>query len=236
MAKDKCPECPPKGAPAWMVTYGDMMTLLLTFFVLIVSFSQTEIIKFKAAIASVQEGLGFMPQHAGVLPDIKLEQNVEKAQIVQEMIEELSESLGQTETMEMVEVYTTPTGVQIVISDPLLFESGRADLRDRFKTILDEVSRIIAPMEFSDIRVEGHTDNVPINTTFFPSNWELSAARALAVTKYMAFEGGVDPAKLSAIGYGEYRPRDTNETAEGRARNRRVEIFLEHASEEETNF
>jgi chemotaxis protein MotB len=219
-----------------MVTYGDMMTLLLTFFVLIVSFSQTEIIKFRAAINSIQEGLGFMPEQAGVMPDIKLDTEVERAQIVQEMIEELSESLGETETLDMVEVYTTPTGIQIVISDPLLFESGRAELRDRFMTILDEVARIIEPMEFSEIRVEGHTDNVPINTTFFPSNWELSAARALAVTKYLAFEGGIEPSKLSAIGYGEYRPRDSNDTAEGRARNRRVEIFLEQAQENDQIF
>lgn len=228
MAKKKQEECPPPGAPAWMVTYGDMMTLLLTFFVLILSFSSIEKIKFKAAISSVQEGLGIWPESAGIMPQIVLYDNVERAEETEEVIDEIAEMMRQNEIAEDVEVYNTPEGIRLVISDPLLFRSGSAELSGSFQQLLGGIAETIRDKRFSDIRVEGHTDNVPIQTSQYPSNWELSTARALSVVKYFAFEQGFEPAQLSAVGYGEYRPRAGNETAEGRGKNRRVEIYLLH--------
>ncbi|HEB85054.1 MAG TPA: flagellar motor protein MotB [Bacteroidetes bacterium] len=229
MAKKKREECP-AGTPAWMVTYGDMMTLLLTFFVLIVSFSSVEQVKFKAAISSIQEGLGMWPENAGILPSIVMKEMAKRAQQQSEMVEDISEALEQIGMIESVEVYTTPSGVRLIISNNTLFESGQADLKPEFLSLLAEIAATIKAKPYSEVRVEGHTDNVPIHTSQFPSNWELSAARALAVTKYFVFRGGLDPKKLSAVGYGEYRPRATNATPNGRARNRRVEIYIEQYS------
>ena len=228
MAREKKQECPPPGAPAWVVTYGDMMSLLLTFFVLIVSFSSIEQVKFKAAISSIQDGLGIWPDNSGILTSIQLFQNqTQQAREAQEIVEELAEYLEQNDLTDLVEVYNTPAGVRLIISDPVLFESGGAIIKPDFARVLRGLSGVIGKREFSDIKVEGHTDNVPIKTDDYPSNWELSADRALNVVKYMAFEAGMDPAKLSAVGYGEYRPRASNDTPEGRGQNRRVEIFLE---------
>lgn len=236
MARAKKHECPPPGAPAWVVTYGDMMSLLLTFFVLIVSFSSIEQVKFKAAISSIQDGLGIWPDNSGILTSIQLFQNqTQRAQEAAEIVEEIAEFLEANEMQDKVEVYNTPAGVRLIISDPVLFESGRALIKTDFAQILRGLSKVIGKREFSDIKVEGHTDNLPISTNEYPSNWELSAARALSVVKYMAFEAGMDPAKLSAVGYGEYRPRASNDTPEGRGQNRRVEIFLELLKDSQEN-
>jgi len=210
----------------WVVTYGDLMSLLLTFFVLIVSFSSTERVKFKAAISSIQEGMGIWPESAGLMERIQLDAVTKQSLQSQEFIEQLSEIIEELDMKEAVEVYNTAEGLKIIISDPLLFESGYAIIQPRFKMLLGKISKLIKAMTFTEIRIEGHTDNVPINTTLFPSNWDLSAARALEATKYIAFQGGLPPEKLSAVGYGEYRPREDNATAGGRAKNRRVEIHL----------
>jgi len=221
-------ECPPEGAPAWMVTYGDMMTLLLTFFVLIVSFSSVEQVKFKAAISSIQEGLGIWPDNSGIMTKIMLSDQTESSQEAAEFIEEVAQLIKEQELFDMVEVYNTPAGVRLIVTDPGLFSSGLAEIKPDFRKLLGGLSDIIRDKSFDEIRVEGHTDNLPINTTAFPSNWELSGARALNVVKYLAFDEGFNPAQLSAVGYGEYRPRADNTTAEGRGKNRRVEIYLEH--------
>jgi chemotaxis protein MotB len=229
MAKNcKQEECPPEGAPAWMVTYGDMMTLLLTFFVLIVSFSSIEQVKFKAAISSIQEGLGIWPDNSGILTKIMLSDQTKESQDASELIEEVAEMIKEQQLFDMVEVYNTPAGVRLIITDPGLFQSGMADISTDFQRLLSGLSVIIRNKNFDEIRVEGHTDNMPINTPLFPTNWELSGARALNVVKYLAFQEGFDPAHLSAVGYGEYRPRADNTTVEGRGKNRRVEIYLEH--------
>ncbi|MFH0882738.1 MAG: flagellar motor protein MotB [bacterium] len=229
-------ENPPPGAPPWVVTYGDMMSLLLTFFVLIVSFSSTEQVKFKAAISSIQQGLGIWPSNAGLLPTIVLFQNqTEQAQEAAEIVEEVAAYLRETNIVNQVEIYNTPAGIRLIISDPLMFQTGKADIQPKFRSLLNKIAEIIKKREFTEIKVEGHTDNIPIRTDQFPSNWELSAARALNVVKVLAFDGGLDPAKLSGVGYGQYRPRATNNTPEGRSMNRRVEIWIEYREKLESS-
>jgi chemotaxis protein MotB len=229
-------ESPPLGAPIWMVTYGDMMSLLLTFFVLIVSFSSTEEVKFKTAISSIQRGLGIWPSNAGILPTIVLYQNqTERAQEAAEIVEEVAQYLQEMKIVDQVEIYNTPAGIRLIISDPLMFQTGKADIRPQFRSLLVKIADIIKKKQFTEIRVEGHTDNVPIRTDQFPSNWELSAARALNVVKVLAFDGGLDPGKMSGVGYGQYRPRATNSTPEGRAMNRRVEIWIEYREKPESS-
>ncbi len=228
MAKKKCPENE-RGAPAWMVTYGDMMTLLLAFFVLIVSFSSTEVVKFKAAMESVREGLGIWPSMNSPMPNVYLRNLEEQRQQTDAVIEEVEEMQQQDSALEFIEVYNTPQGVRLILSDSLLFNSGSSDLTPVFEGLLLRIGDMIQKRSFDVIRVEGHTDNVPINTPRFPSNWELSASRAVQVVKYLVEQANISPEKLSGSGYGEYRPRATNDSSPGRARNRRVEIFLEFA-------
>lgn len=113
--------------------------------------------------------------------------------------------------------------------DKILFDSGSAAVKKEGKLVLDRVGEIIGKTADKEIRVEGHTDNVPIGYTLvdkFPTNWELSTARATNVVRYLQESAGVDAAVLSASGYSEFRPVDSNETEEGRARNRRIEIVL----------
>ena len=106
------------------------------------------------------------------------------------------------------------------------FHSGSSDLTDSSYDILDQIVDIMGQYPAYSLRIEGHTDNIPIKTARFPSNWELSVARAVNVVKYFAEVGNIDPHRLSAVGYGESRPVVANDTASNRAKNRRVEILL----------
>jgi chemotaxis protein MotB len=112
--------------------------------------------------------------------------------------------------------------------DKILFDSGSADIKKNGKAVLDRVAEILGTITDKQIRIEGHTDNVPIGPVLaikFPTNWELSTARSTTVVRYLQ-EKGVDPRFLSATGYSEYRPVESNESDEGKAKNRRIEIVL----------
>lgn len=121
----------------------------------------------------------------------------------------------------------TSRGLVITMTNDILFDSGKAKLKRGAKSVLDKIAAVIkesAPDR--DIGVEGHTDNVPIKHSSWKSNWELSTSRATGVLHYIIDECGIEPQKLSAIGYGEFRPIDSNDTRSGRSRNRRVEIII----------
>lgn len=227
--KHKCPECPPPGAPAYMTTYGDMMTLLLTFFVLLLTFSSIQDIKFQKAISSLKGALGVLRADRGTYvhrPNVPLFEfrSGDMEFQINRVLEQLEEVLRQTGTHDKIKFDQSRDRIHFNISSPTLFDSGSADLKEDAFPILDEIAKVLRMVNF-EIRVEGHTDNVPISTVRFPSNWELSAARALSVVRYFV-ELDVPPERFQAIGYGEYRPIATNETPEGRSINRRVEIYV----------
>ncbi len=113
----------------------------------------------------------------------------------------------------------------VQMASSILFETGKASLSEEGKAALTELAGILATIPDRKFQIAGHTDNVPINSKKFPSNWELSSARAVNVVKYLQ-ENGVDPRNVSAAGYAEYRPSETNDTPEGKAANRRIEITL----------
>ncbi|MDI6704356.1 MAG: OmpA family protein [bacterium] len=117
---------------------------------------------------------------------------------------------------------------RLIISfiDRILFDSGSSEIKKEAHPALEKVAEIIKNYPNREVLIEGHTDNVPIHTKFFPSNWELSTSRATQVLRYLQWKYDISPRRLSAAGYGEYRPVDTNDTKEGRRRNRRVEIIL----------
>lgn len=213
----------------WVMTYADMMSLLLTFFVLIVSFSSLQESKFKQAAQSLQEAFGLMPHHESVIeftnpvyPD-RIEDSIE-SEVYYEM-QELEQVILESGIDQEVEIQLQENGVMFRIQSPFLFASGQAELLDDPRKVLDELSTLFRKFPYQ-VRIEGHTDSLPINSARYPSNWELSAARAVTVARY--FQGlGLPPDRIAATGYGEYHPIEVNETAAGRRKNRRVEIFLQ---------
>jgi chemotaxis protein MotB len=211
------------------MTYADMMSLLLTFFVLIVSFSSLQQSKFKQAAQSLQEAFGLLDHpdaaiefKSPVYPDrVNEDQN---ADVYYEM-QELEQVILETGLDREVEIQLQENGVMFRIQAPFLFGSGMAELREEPRKVLGELSGLFRKFPYL-IRIEGHTDSIPINSEKFPSNWELSSARAVTVARY--FQGlGLPPERIAATGYGEYHPIAANETAAGREKNRRVEIFLQ---------
>ncbi|MCD4651598.1 MAG: OmpA family protein [Candidatus Cloacimonetes bacterium] len=226
----KCPECPPVGAPSYMLTYGDMMTLLVTFFVLLISYSNMNEIKFSKAMASLKGAMGVLKADAGAkirrqnIPMYEWKNNNELQYKIERVLQQLQDITDQTGTHEMVRVEQDAERIHFSIANPMLFELGAADLKTEAKEILEQISSILELTPYT-IRVEGHTDNIPIKTTRFPSNWELSASRAIAVVRFFA-DTGIDPGRFEAIGYSKNRPIATNQTSLGRAQNRRVEIYV----------
>jgi flagellar motor protein MotB len=124
-----------------------------------------------------------------------------------------------------VTVHTEPQGVVITVEEQLLFQPGQAVLDKRAQAVLDQLAQWLIT-QTGDIRVEGHTDNTPIETAQYPSNWELSSARALAIVQHLVHQSSLTPQRLSAVGYGEHRPVADNSTIEGKRKNRRVDIVL----------
>jgi chemotaxis protein MotB len=125
-------------------------------------------------------------------------------------------------------------GLLVRFMDDVLFDSGKADLTPKAREIINKVAEIIRTND-KNVRIEGHTDNVPINTSRFPSNWELSTTRAVNVVKYLIEENGIEAKRLSASGYSDQHPVDDNSTKEGRQKNRRVDMVILRAEKNETN-
>ncbi|HEY9062596.1 MAG TPA: flagellar motor protein MotB [Pseudobacteroides sp.] len=224
----------------WLLTYSDLMNLLLIFFIILYAMSQVDAEKFNQLAASLREELG--SSQAGtyigttgtsnslidlnegststVIPD-----NLEKKQMeeVKRRVESLVREKG---LMDQVTVNVQERGVEISMQDNLLFKSGSAVYETSAKTTLAEIGKIIKSLPGNQIRVEGHTDNDPINTALFPSNWELSSARATNVVRTLIDTAGLNPLKISAIGFGEYRPKAPNTTTYNKRINRRVDIVI----------
>ncbi len=209
-----------------MTTYGDLMSLLLSFFILIVSFSSIQESEFKKAIGSLQRALGLLRANPAVVsptrsPDIYIPPRSEMKAAVNKIMT-MVKDLPQVD--KNISFESTDKGMRVRISNPLLFDIGRANIKPQIFPVLNEITAMLDTSNFKII-VEGHTDNMPINNDQFHSNWELSAARAVAVVEYFV-KCGVAPERLEAAAYGEYHPLAPNGTDEGRAKNRRVEIYI----------
>jgi chemotaxis protein MotB len=225
----------PQGNAPWLVTYADMVTLLLCFFVLLFSMSRVEMDKFRAVISSLQGALGIMD--GAVTPslppsdDLFDPEDLQAQLLAQEMAQmramaaEFEEELAGMGLSDKVTVELEERGVVFRLADTVLFGIGKDELRPEARDVLLKVGQLLSRVSNS-VRVEGHTDNWPINTPRFPSNWELSTGRATSVVRFLIEESNLDPRQLQAAGYGEYHPIDTNDTAEGRQRNRRVDVII----------
>jgi chemotaxis protein MotB len=140
-------------------------------------------------------------------------------------MQELDNYIESNNLGDKVNVENKRKGLVISLTGEILYELGKADIREQGKEVLAIISNILIDIP-NDIMIEGHTDDLPIRTDEFPSNWELSTARAVNVIKFLIEERNFNPARLSAAGYSEYRPVANNNTAEGRAKNRRVEVVV----------
>ncbi len=238
MAKpQKCPECP-KGLPAWLATFGDLMSLLLTFFILLLSFSTTSEADFEKAIGSLHGALGVLDGEPILTSPIKLNMPIIRGDITEARptlkdakaeIESEIEAEGQQENVEIIE---SEDGITIRIKDNAVFGSGDADIKAGILPLLNKIGGVLARMP-NPIEIEGHTDNLPIKNDAFPSNHWLSSARALGVLDVFQNEVGIAAERMTAIGHGEFRPLLDNDSEENRAANRRVEINVRHNQESE---
>ncbi len=222
--QEECKE----GAPEWVVTFGDMMSLLLCFFVLLLSFSTMETERFKIIAGYIREAFGVqLEYHYTEIPSGNTVVTVEfnppvpgKATVVKK----INDIIRELELDNLVEATPDEAGVRIRLDGALVFPPGSAELSPDAIPFLQHVARIIEE-SYADVVVEGHTDNAPMHSPIFPSNWELSAARAAAVVRF--FESrGIPGFRLQAVGYGDTRPISENFTEEGRRKNRRVEIVI----------
>jgi len=219
----------------WLMTYGDMITLILAFFVILYSFSTIDNEKFDMAVVSLKGALGILksgqaiveqqqrlPQERSEAPPFELDWR--QLREVQRRIEELLQELG---LKGVIALSVEERGLVIRFAENVLFDSGRAELKPEAREVLDRIAVVLQDIP-NQLRIEGHTDNVPISTPEFPSNWELSTRRATSVLRYLVEERQISPYRVSAAGYGEYRPIGDNSTPEGRQLNRRVDIVILH--------
>ena len=211
-------------APFWMATFSDMMTLLLTFFVMLVAMSSVEVKKFEEALSYFTGRRGIMEQE-GVMPGIMGVAGEQDARQQATQFERIARAVQDQGLGDAVEVGLTDRGVRVTFADSVAFAPGSVALDARAQRVLQtvaEMSKGVAAVE-----VEGHTDDRPISTPAYPSNWELSAARAASVVRYLIGQpGALEPGRYMASGYGEHRPRAPNDIPEGRARNRRISVLF----------
>lgn len=272
----------------WMVTFSDLMSLLLCFFVLILSMAEVDIIRYKQLADSMAEAFGVqqdmqlesVPKGTSVVstefrPGIPDETIVDAIQQVTKDQDRNSLRIGNPDSPEsdekdvrdevltydeimaliketaldaemlrrllkeeikegQIDVETTARTILIRIRERGSFSSGSALLNTSFVGVIDKIASALTQIE-GKIAVEGHTDNVPINTFAYPSNWDLSAARSVAVVRRMLDIASLEPARITASGFADTRPQAINSSAEGRARNRRVEIVVKQPLDEESN-
>ncbi len=236
MARKKCPQCE-KCLPMWLAAFGDLMSLLLCFFVLLLSMSSMDAKKISEAIGSLSGAMSVL--EGGVKTEISKERIQESTPI--EAQEETTEQVNRVtqaiiDANEMMEKGHGPTitleeaqdGFKIELPSSLLFKPGTATIYNEDALLfLKRIALIIDEMPNSmKVSVQGHTDNIPPSKNSpFKDNWELSSARVISVLQELILDG-VNPKRISAAGFAEFTPKATNATKSGRAKNRRVEIHF----------
>jgi chemotaxis protein MotB len=219
------------GGLRWLVTYADMITLLMAFFIMMYSMSVMNLQKFNEVAFSIRSGFGGLLTGKGV--HLLSETEGKRVLHIRNLPDHSAESIETKmnsyillkDLQKDVQVYPDSRGMVIsMAAENLLFARGSAVMAPASRVLLDQVAGLVKNYA-NDIQVEGHTCNLPIATTQFPTNWELSAARASTVTRFLT-EHGVPAGKLSAVGYADTRPLVPNDTEAHRMRNRRVDIVL----------
>lgn len=233
----------------WLVSYADFVTLLFAFFVVMYSISSVNEGKYKILSTAIMDAftldkpltapVSLFEQPPSIVDPLPLEQEpyaeLEKRRELSEAILQEREKLGNVSKQfedilspmikeNLISVNKHDFWVELQMSSELLFNSGSDELSKRATDVLKLISEVVAPLPNS-ISVEGYTDNIPIETVIFRSNWDLSSSRATSVVHEL-LKDGLDPLRLSAVGYGEYHPIADNNTEKGRFQNRRVTLVI----------
>lgn len=218
----------------WVISYADLVTLLFGFFLLLYATADQNITKMQSLARGlsdafnvpVKEGAGgssILDGGTGVIPERNDAADLAfDFESIRRRIEQEASASG---LQDKVIVKQEADRIILRLADNLVFPSASADVREDAKPLLKIVANALASSQ-QEVRIEGHTDNIPLSTSRYPSNWELSSARATAVLRYLVEQLGVAPGRLFAAGYGEFRPIANNATPEGRALNRRADIVI----------
>ena len=240
----------------WLVSYADFITLLFAFFVTMYAISRVDEKKMGSVVESLQRALGSTTwqegkkQDAGVFPisDKPVEVaivpvNSEKGQgkddfeklaaEIKKNIKEGQKNNGGEDDLNQLKFILDKRGLVLRFSERFFFDSGEASVRPEVIPMLNSIAQTLEKIP-NHIRIEGHTDSVPINTPRFPSNWELSTARATSIVHFVLTRYQFEPTRLSAAGYGEFRPIASNKNHDGRSQNRRVDIVILSSKERES--
>ena len=227
----------------WLVSYADFMTLLFALFVVLFASSHHDKKTIQTVSNAVRNGFqqmgsfsssngtpAFSPSDMAKPAHTSPAQNGAAGIDVVELQRKLTQALGKEIQRQEIVMRMTPEGFVISLHELGFFNSGEATLQPGAGDKIKRIASVLIQYGL-DMRVEGHSDNVPIHTAAFASNWELSTARAMAVTMMLLKESAVDPKLLSVAGYGEYHPAADNDTPEGRRANRRVDIVVVSTSQ-----
>ena len=234
----------PENHERWLVSYADFITLLFAFFVVMYSISSINEGKYKVisqALVGVfndpersvkpipigdAQPLSVKPAEPLIKDSEQLDAGLGQASsdALQSIADDVREAFGDLIKSDQMTVRGNELWIEIELNSSLLFGSGDAMPSDMAFAIIEKVANILKPFA-NPVHVEGFTDNRPIRTAQFPTNWELSSARAASIVRLLAMDG-VDPGRMASVGYGEYQPVTSNDTAEGRARNRRVVLVI----------
>lgn len=229
---------------SWLIPYADLLTLLLALFIVLFAMSSIDAVKFQQLSKAFNDvftgGTGVlefqspMPEGQMESPDERKEdvEKNEETNAAQEQLEllalqqKVNSYIKEKKLTDKLNTSLTDEGLLLTIRDNVLFESGRAEVRTSDVNVANEIADLLIMEPPRNIIISGHTDNVPIKNARYESNWELSVMRAVEFMKIILKNEQLDPRWFSAKGFGEFQPVTTNDTAEGKARNRRVEILI----------
>ncbi len=230
----------------WVISYADFVTMLLALFMVLFASSHMGTTKIKDVNKSIQKvftSQSIVKEPAAEFKETENVKNIETEQNPQSQLENKGKTIldggdGILDTTTVmayikkdfnintsVKIFKTDRGVVIRLNDTMLFDQGSAIIKPEAMVTLQKIAETLAKFQ-NPVVIEGHTDSMPINNTKFPSNWELSTARATNIIKYLTTKYKMPPSRLSAVGYGEYMPVESNNTPIGRAKNRRVDIIV----------
>ncbi|OGS35016.1 MAG: hypothetical protein A2474_02065, partial [Elusimicrobia bacterium RIFOXYC2_FULL_34_12] len=200
----------------WMVSFADLMTILMIFFLSLFGYAYSGI------TSNYEKTITMLQKNVATGKEINI---LEKKERETNAASQLEKFIKEKNLSEFAKVETNAQRVKISLSNPILFDSGSSDLKEEAIPALKEIAQLINTMD-NPVIVEGHTDNVPMISKRFRSNFELSAARAFSVINYFISSEKMSPSRFSTFGYGEYRPISPNDTENNRAKNRRIEINI----------
>lgn len=221
----------------WLITYADLITLLLAFFIMMYTFSKQDAQKYQEVSERLRAiftgGTSVLKTGTGGTNVLNPLQKSESTGEIKRQLENEIKAMTDMKDAHKITVFKDERGIVIRIMDRAFFDEGRAELKQTAKSALRKIGPIIKNSG-SQVRIEGHTDNVPINTAEFRSNWELSTRRATEVVRHLIETYDFPPEQISASGYAEHRPIAANDGADNRALNRRIEIILLQAAKPAT--